>query len=129
MRRLTPVKAAFQHPRAWEQVRSDTTLDPGPWDNPEMAPPKKSSLWLYFEEIPETASEKKKGRCKTCGVILKMSQSSTTALKNHLRSRHKDEYTRFLAQDAAAKIADEEALVQVQAAEEATGHVVSQGEL
>ena len=93
-----------------------------------MAPPKKSSLWLYFEEIAETANEKKRGKCNTCGLVLKMSQSSTTSLKNHLKSRHKDEYTRFLAQDAAAKQADEDAQKQVEAAEEATGHVVSHGE-
>ena len=80
-----------------------------------MAPPKKSSLWLYFAEIPETATEKKKGKCNICGVVLKMSQSSTTALKNHLKSRHKDDYTRFLAQDAAAKQADEDAQQQVEA--------------
>ena len=93
-----------------------------------MAPPKRSCLWLYFEEIPETAKEKKSGKCNTCGLVLKMSQSSTTSLKNHLKSRHKDEYQRFLAQDAASKQADEAAQQQVEAAEEATGHIVSHGE-
>ena len=74
-------------------------------------------------------SGKKAGLCNECGLILAMSQSSTSTLRTHLRSRHPAAYTKFKAEEVARKQQVEDDAAAVAASDLASGKVVSHGKL
>jgi len=50
----------------------------------------RSPAWDYFKPI--TVDGVKKARCKTCNAILSVAGGSTSAIRGHLLSYHKDQY-------------------------------------
>lgn len=75
------------------------------------------TLWNFFTKIEEPNKEPY-AKCKKCGVLIKMAQSSTSGARYHLKTKHPLQFADLTREMAEVKRTRAEELKEVQDAEQ-----------
>ena len=89
-------------------------------------PPPKALVWRYFT-ADDRQDGKKSATCNVCHKSISVCQSSTSAIRAHLKRLHRDLYNKLVADETDLKTQNDEAIRQTQLVEAAAGKVVKHG--